>query len=86
MNLAESKHEYDRIVADWQRAADAGVPVTPQRLTAVRKRLGAVRKSAMRAIDEYTSGRSLPINTRRGLVEKLERLHSLALTAMVIGE
>ncbi|MEU4164816.1 hypothetical protein [Actinoplanes sp. NPDC026670] len=85
VNLAETKRAYQQIVDEWQRMLDGGGLGTAQQLAAAERRLDAVRKSAMRAIDEYTSRRFNSINTRHGLVDKLDRLHSHALTELTSG-
>ncbi|WUI01956.1 hypothetical protein OHR68_09140 [Spirillospora sp. NBC_00431] len=87
MNLSDAKHGYRRVLAEVAALAASG-EVSEDRLADARRRLDAVRKSAMRQIDLYTTRPHNSVNSRRGLTIKLEQLHEQAhaeLRAIVPG-
>ncbi|GIJ43537.1 hypothetical protein Val02_04230 [Virgisporangium aliadipatigenens] len=87
MNLADTKHAYRSAIEECARSLAAGtVPVERCRAAAV-ARIDAITRSAKRAIDTHTTRPALSVNTRRGLVAKLEVLHGRAMARLdaVIG-
>jgi hypothetical protein len=75
VNLGETKRDYRRML---DRITDRGGPgeePAEDEVPEAQRRLGAVRDKAIRGIDEYTTRRFLPVNTRRDLTGKLDRLH-----------
>lgn len=89
MNLGDAKREYRQILAGFAHLAASGEDLSDNDVLQVRRRLDAVRKEAMRSIDKYTTRRFLSINERRGLTNKLERLHQQAhaeLRAIAAGQ
>jgi hypothetical protein len=79
VNLGEAKHRYQQAIAECEEALVAGTGSVEACRTAALRQIEAVTKSARRAIDEQTARWFQPVNTRRGLVTKLERLHRAAL-------
>jgi hypothetical protein len=75
MNLGETKRAYSQILADFEDLASSGKGLSEDDAKDAEQRLDAVHKNAMRQIDYYTTRRFLPVNARRGLVSKLDRLH-----------
>ncbi|GAA2343477.1 hypothetical protein [Dactylosporangium salmoneum] len=81
VNLSEAQDGYRRAIADCKQALATAEPVGGCRSAAL-GRIEAVRKAAMRSVDAYTTRRFMPVNTRRGLVAKLDRLHHAALAEL----
>jgi hypothetical protein len=77
VNLADAQRAYRGILVGLAQAT-AGEGLSESDLLEARRRLDAVRKQAMRSIDQYTTRRFMSVNTRRGLTTKLERLHQQA--------
>jgi hypothetical protein len=89
MNLGDAKQEYQQVLAALARSAASVEGVPKAHAAEAERRLDAVHKDAMRRIDQYTTRRFLSVNQRRGLVNKLERLHQQAhaeLKAILVEE
>lgn len=78
MNLGDAKLDYRKVLEQLAHSAAPGDDSRDGGGLEAYRRLDAVRAKAMHDIDEYTTRRFLPVNTRRGLIAKLERLHSQA--------
>ena len=87
MNLADAKRKYRQAIDECERSLASGVVSAEQCRTAAVAAIDAATRSTMREIDEYTTRRFLPVNTRRGLVGKLDLLHARAIAQLdaVIG-
>ncbi|QNP66140.1 hypothetical protein [Streptomyces genisteinicus] len=87
MNLADAKRQFQGIVDRY-----GGGPVTdPAERAAALAELTEAHRSAMRQIDRYTAERrgrrppGLAVNTRNGLVGKLDELFSSAKAELGLG-
>ncbi len=78
MNLGDAKRDYLRILTDFVDLASSGKDLSQDDALEAERRLAAVHKDTMRKIDQYTTRRFLSVNTRRGLVAKLDQLHQQA--------
>jgi hypothetical protein len=89
VNLADARRDYQQILAGLAHLAASGEELPEGNVLEAERHLDAVRKKAMRSIDQYTTRRFLSVNTRRGLTSKLERLHQQAhaeLRAIAAGQ
>jgi hypothetical protein len=88
MNLSDTKRQYRQVIDECERTLALRTATAEQCQSAAALKIDKITKSAMRSIDEYTTRRFLPINTRRGLVNKLNVLHGVAMAELdaVIGK
>jgi hypothetical protein len=88
MNLSDTKRRYRQVIDECEQTLALRTATAEQCRSAAVVQIDKVTKSAMRSIDEYTTRRFLPINTRRGLVDKVNVLHGVALAELdaVIGK
>lgn len=77
MNLGEAKKKYRDVIAAARSAASED-GLSEAAVSEAERRLKAVHKETMRDIDRLTTRRFLSVNSRRGLVTKLEWLHERA--------
>ncbi|MEV0390524.1 hypothetical protein [Nonomuraea sp. NPDC050643] len=76
------KREYDDVLSECAQSLDARSVPPEAAIDRASDQLAKVRKRAKRAVDQHTTRRFLPVNTRAGLLRKLDELHEGAVTRL----